>query len=105
MYSSFMDDVAHDAGVSVIDRMHRTSWSVNLEQPEHAENRDVIIEGAINAIEHTTTGYHVNLVTHGDQGHPSEYLYAILEAEFDDDIEWEFVEQCGCGGYVTRVYA
>jgi len=41
-----------------------------------------------------------NLVTHGDNGHPSEYLFDALA----DDVDWEYVEQCGCGGHVTRVH-
>jgi putative CGCGG family rSAM target protein len=104
MYCATMDDVSHDHGESAVGRMHHTSWSVNLEKPEYAENQEAIIEGALDAIEHTAAGYHVNLVTHGNQGHPSEYLYSVLEEGFDDELEWEFVEQCGCGGYVARVY-
>jgi putative CGCGG family rSAM target protein len=86
----------------VTDRVHDNSWSANLEKPEHAESRDLVVEQAISAIEHTAADNHVNLVTHGDHGHPETYLYDALEAACDD-VEWEYVEQCGCGGHVVRV--
>ncbi|WP_411968859.1 CGCGG family rSAM-modified RiPP protein [Haloferax sp. YSSS75] len=82
---------------------HDTSWSANLEHPEHAESRERIVSDAIDAIERTTTGRHVNLVTHEAHGHPSSYLYPVLEDECES-LDWEFVDRCGCGGYVTRVY-
>ena len=88
----------------VTDRMHDTSWSANLERPQHASDRGLLVSQAVGAIEHTEPGNHVNLVTHGDHGHPAQYLYEALENRTDDDIEWEYVEQCGCGGHVTRVY-
>jgi len=49
----------------------------------------------------TTAGNHVNLVTHGDLGHPEEFLYDAIEREYG--LDPEYVEQCGCGGHVTRV--
>ncbi|MFC6723061.1 CGCGG family rSAM-modified RiPP protein [Halobium palmae] len=96
---------SHDHGEAepVTDRMHDNSWSANLEKPQHAADIDLVISQAIDAIEHTEPGNHVNLVTHGDHGHPSEYLYAALEKK-SDDVRWEYIQQCGCGGHVTRVY-
>ncbi|MFA1611829.1 CGCGG family putative rSAM-modified RiPP protein [Halobellus rubicundus] len=87
----------------VTDRVHDNSWSANLEGPEHAEDRALVVEQALSAIEHTAPGNHVNLVTHGAHGHPESYLYDALESA-DDDLEWEYVDQCGCGGHVVRVY-
>jgi len=55
------------------------------------------------AIEHTAAGNHVNLVTHGDHGHPAEYLYAVLEERFGDATGYEHVDQYGCGGHVRKV--
>lgn len=86
----------------VTDRVHENSWSANLERERHVERHRVLDE-AIQAIEHTAPGYHVNLVTHGEHGHPETYLYNHLD-EHCEDIEWEFVSRCGCGGYVTRVH-
>lgn len=87
------------------DRMHDTSWSVNLEKPQHASDQELIVDEALEAIRHTATGNHVNLVTHGSHGHPSDYLYPVLErVALEPTIDWEYIEQCGCGGHVTRVY-
>jgi len=98
-------DHPHDEADPVTDHVHDNSWSANLEKPEHGRDRSLVIEGAIDAIRHTGPGNHVNLVTHGDHGHPSEYLYAELQdAPVDVPLEWEYVEQCGCGGHVTRVH-
>ncbi|WP_435129848.1 CGCGG family putative rSAM-modified RiPP protein [Halobaculum sp. D14] len=88
----------------VTDHVHETSWSANLEQPWHEADADLLVEQAIDAVEHTEPGNHVNLVTHGAHGHPSEYLFeALADADVDADLEWEYVQQCGCGGHVTRV--
>lgn len=98
-------DHEHDDAAPVTDRIHDNSWSANLEKPMHAGNPELVIKQAIEAIRHTTDGNHVNLVTHSDLGHPSEYLYPKLsELPLDRPIDWEYIEQCGCGGHVTRVY-
>ena len=94
----------HDAE-AVTERMHDNSWSANLEKPQHTDDVDLVVSQAIEAIEHTEPGHHVNLVTHGDHGHPSEYLYDTLrELSGSTDLEWEYIQQCGCGGHVTRVH-
>lgn len=93
------------AGVEpVTDRDHDNSWSANLEKSHHAEDSDLVVAQAIDAIDRTTDGHHVNLVTHGDHGHPETYLYAALSDEFGEEVELEYVERCGCGGYVTRAH-
>jgi len=86
----------------VTDRVHENSWSANLEEPRHGDDRALVVAQAIDAVRHTAAGHHVNLVTHGDHGHPETYLFDGLEAAFPE-AEFEFVERCGCGGYVTRV--
>ena len=98
-----MASVSHDDVEPITDRMHDNSWSANLEKPHHADDRTLVVEQAIDAIEHTVSGNHVNLVTHGDHGHPAEYLYEELEATFEDAEYW-YVDQRGCGGHVTRVH-
>jgi putative CGCGG family rSAM target protein len=95
-------EVSHDAVDPITDELHENSWSANLEQPEHAD-RDLLLRQAVTAVEHTSSGHHVNLVTHGDHGHPETFLYGLLEREFED-IDYEYVERCGCGGHVTRVH-
>jgi len=46
---------------------------------------------AIDAIEHTASGNHVNLVTHGEHGHPESYLFERLNER--DGITYEYVTQ------------
>jgi putative CGCGG family rSAM target protein len=105
MSASSADDHGHGEAEPVSDDVHENSWSANLEQPEHAEDRDRLIQEALDAVEHTASGYHVNLVTHGAHGHPEGYLFeALAEAYDQSDVTWEYIEQCGCGGHVTRVY-
>ncbi|MFB6172883.1 MAG: CGCGG family rSAM-modified RiPP protein [Haloarculaceae archaeon] len=98
-----MTTVTHDDVQPVTDRVHENSWSANLEKPIHADDRSLVVEQAVDAVEHTAPGYHVNLVTHGDHGHPETYLYDALDATFGSRVDWSYVEQCGCGGHVTRV--
>jgi putative CGCGG family rSAM target protein len=89
----------------ITDHVHETSWSANLEHPHHADDRDLVVAQALDAVEHTARCTHVNVVTHADHGHPSTYLYDALAAAFDESaIDWEYVDQCGCGGHVTRVH-
>ena len=89
----------------VTRRDHDVSWSANLEKPHHAADRDLVVAQAKDAVEATAAGTHVNLVTHGDHGHPETSLWDELEAAFDDgDLEIEYVDRCGCGGHVTRVH-
>ncbi|MFB6069304.1 MAG: CGCGG family rSAM-modified RiPP protein [Halobacterium sp.] len=83
---------------------HDTSWSANLEEPRHAEDRSLVVEEALDAVAATVSGVHVNLVTHGDHGHPEAYLYPALDDAFGDGASWEYVDRCGCGGHVTRVH-
>jgi putative CGCGG family rSAM target protein len=94
--------VSHDDVEPITDHVHDNSWSANLEKPHHAGDRELVVSQAIDAIEHTATGNHVNLVTHGDNGHPGEYLYEAIDAEYGEAATLEYVEQCGCGGHVTR---
>jgi putative CGCGG family rSAM target protein len=89
---------------SATDRVHENSWSANLEGPDHADDRDRLVSQAIDAVEHTAAGNHVNLVTHDAHGHPEEYLFDALEAAFGEEADWEYVERCGCGGHVVRVH-
>ncbi|MFD1564678.1 CGCGG family rSAM-modified RiPP protein [Haloarchaeobius amylolyticus] len=87
----------------VTRRDHDVSWSANLEKPEHAADRRLVVEQAKDAIDAMAAGTHVNLVTHGEHGLPETYLWNELEAAFDE-LRFEYVDQCGCGGHVTRVY-
>lgn len=83
--------------------VHDNSWSANLEGPDHGADSALVIQGAIDAIERTAPGYHVNLVTHENHGHPETYVYEPLRERFGSMISIEYVAQCGCGGYTSRV--
>ncbi|AGB17559.1 putative rSAM target protein, CGCGG family [Halovivax ruber XH-70] len=101
------DDAAGEDREPITRRVHENSWSANLEEPRHAEDPDLVVAEAIDAVEATAAGYHVNLVTHADHGHPEDYLWPELST-YDDaaetpSLEWRYVDQCGCGGHVTRV--
>jgi len=87
----------------VTETVHDNSWSANLEKPQYADDRELLIDHAVDAIEHTTAGTHVNLVTHADQGHPETYLYDALRRRVAG-VDLEYVEQCGCGGHVVRAH-
>jgi putative CGCGG family rSAM target protein len=89
----------------ITDRIHDNSWSANLEKPRYSGNVELAVRDAIDAVEHTESGNHVNLVTHADLEHPETFLYDALNEKYgDSETEWEYIDQCGCGGHVTRVY-
>jgi putative CGCGG family rSAM target protein len=83
--------------------VHECSWSANLEEERHADDRSLVVAEAREAVRSTAAGVHVNLVTHGSHGDPREYLFESL-ASLDRVKETEYVDRCGCGGYVTRVH-
>lgn len=103
MSSNDREDGHGSETAPITDEVHDNSWSVNLEKPRYSDDVDLAIDDALEAIEHTAAGNHVNLVTHAELGHPGEFLYVALE-EVAEEIEWEYVDQCGCGGHVTRVH-
>lgn len=80
-----------------------TSWSANLERERHADSVERVVNEACDAVRATSAGVHVNLVTHSAHGHPREYLFGALES-MECDLAVEYVDQCGCGGHVTRVH-
>lgn len=80
------------------------SWSANLETDEYVDDPERVVADAIAAVEATGDDTHVNLVTHDSVGHPETYLFDALAERFGDAVTWEFVDRCGCGGFVTRVH-
>jgi len=104
-----MADTTHNHGREegtepVTDRVHRSAWAADLEQPQHAADRELVVDEAITAVDNTVEGTHVQLVTHEAHGHPSEFLYPVLDEEFGDDVDWEYICQCNCGGHILRVH-
>lgn len=82
--------------------MKKVSWSMDLEDEEYVRDKNKILRDARWAIEIAAAGMHVNLVTPASYGEPIELIQQLTD-EYEDKIEVEFVEQCGCGGYVTKV--
>jgi hypothetical protein len=85
------------------------SWSVNFEEDPYRDRPDLIIAESLEAIAatHPVDDRHatfVNLVTPGELGDPIRYLVPALKEVLGDTIETEEEGQCGCGGYVLRVW-
>ncbi|WP_323676002.1 CGCGG family rSAM-modified RiPP protein [Halorubellus sp. PRR65] len=99
-----MSETATDDVDPVTDTFHDGSWSANLERDQYADDRELLVEHALDAVERTASGVHVNLVTHGTHGHPETYLYPVLDEELGEEFSYEYVERCGCGGHVSRVH-
>jgi len=98
-------DDGHDHGAEpVTEAMHDNSWSMNLEKPRYEDDPERAIEDGLDAVGHTVPGSQVNLVTHASLGHPEALLFDALETYDCGPTGWEYVDQCGCGGHVTRVY-
>jgi putative CGCGG family rSAM target protein len=85
-----------------MDKKKNFSWSLDLEDEEYARDINSLLQAAKAAIESTSPGYYVNLVTPASLGKP-DFLIEKLRREYGGKIKAEYVDQCGCGGYVTRV--
>nr|WP_090885892.1 CGCGG family rSAM-modified RiPP protein [Evansella caseinilytica] len=80
------------------------SWSASLEHGEYETDRELVIRDGLEAVEKTAAGKHVNLVTPGVFGNPAEYLTPALKKVFGEAVSCKYIDQCGCGGHVLRVY-
>lgn len=84
--------------------MKEKNWSISLEHEEYEHNRDLVIGDAIDAVKETAKGFYVNVVTPAAFGNPDEYLTTELLLEFGNEIDVKYIDQCGCGGHVLRVW-
>ncbi|NMD71647.1 CGCGG family rSAM-modified RiPP protein [Bacillus sp. DNRA2] len=84
--------------------MKQKNWSISLEHDEYEGNLELVIKEALGAVEKTASGCYVNLVTPEGFGQPDLFLSEPLISIFGNTIEWKFIDQCGCGGYVLRVW-
>ena len=82
----------------------RKDWSIDLEHGVYKRNISFVIEDGLRAIEETERGYYVNLVTPENFGNPSHYLAEIITRKYESSVSFQFIDQCGCGGYVFRVW-
>ncbi|MFK9090695.1 CGCGG family rSAM-modified RiPP protein [Bacillus salipaludis] len=80
------------------------NWSVSLEHEEYENELELVVKDAIEAVTNTSKGYYVNIVTPANFGNPDDYLTEALVLYFGDNIESKFIDQCGCGGFVLRVW-
>lgn len=78
--------------------------SVSLEHDEYENDVELVVKDAIKAVEETESGYYVNLVTPSGLGNPEIYLSEALNSVFKKTIKTKFIDQCGCGGFVLRVW-
>ncbi|WP_144554785.1 CGCGG family rSAM-modified RiPP protein [Bacillus sp. X1(2014)] len=79
-------------------------WTKGLEHDEYEHDIDLIITDALQAVEETEKGCYVNLVTSAVFGDPVVYLQPLLEELYDNRVKIKYIDQCGCGGYVLRVW-
>ncbi|MEH7112282.1 CGCGG family rSAM-modified RiPP protein [Neobacillus niacini] len=80
------------------------NWSISLEHEEYENDKDLVIKNAINAVEQTGPQFYVNIVTPAAFGEPDSYLAPALTNYFGETINQKFIDQCGCGGFVLRVW-
>ena len=81
-----------------------TNWSAGLEHGEYEDNVELVIEHALESVESTAPGYYVNVVTPAAFETPENYLLPLLTQIYGDKVEAKLIDQCGCGGYVLRVW-
>lgn len=88
--------------------MKDKDWSLNLEDAYYENNPDEMMAESVNAVRQTKNGCYVNLVTPGKSGDPRNGLISQLEDRLNKegvDVKGiQYIDQCGCGGYVTRVF-
>lgn len=91
-----------------IEILKEKDWSLNLEDPYFETHIDELFAESVKAVIQTKTGCYVNLVTPGKHGDPRDWyidkLKERLEMESIDFAEICYIDECGCGGYVTRVF-
>lgn len=100
--SSVPDVPSVESREPVTRNVHDRPWIADLETDAHAENRQLLVAEALDAVEQTTPGTRLDVVTHERHGHPSGYLYAALESRAPS-VDVSDGGRCDCGGYVTRV--
>lgn len=64
----------------------------------YEEDVELLLREAKAAIESTSPGYSVNLVTPASLGKPDS-IVEELKREYGEKIMTEYVDQCECGGY------
>jgi hypothetical protein len=85
-----------------------SDWSLNLEEEYYAEHPEQMLQEIIQAAAATVPGCYVNVVVHENAGDPRDGLLEQTEAELRREgipiNGIQYIDQCGCGGYVFRIY-
>ena len=91
-----------------MDLVQRSEKTILLVDGMALMFRAYYASAATGYIRRTKAGHCVNLVTPGALGDPREWLIPRLSAMVKDAglavREIRYIDECGCGGHVTRVY-
>jgi len=83
-------------------------WSLNLEDVYYVEHPEEILPECLTGAAKTAPGCYVNIVTPGECGDPHQWLIPQLTAKLEEAgisfKEIRYIDQCGCGGHVIRVF-
>lgn len=86
----------------VTDHVHGSTWATDLERPEHAADRELLVEELITAVETSRSLSSSSSLTRHTGTHQS-ISTNHSEDTFGDAVHWEYVCQCNCGGHIVRV--
>ncbi len=88
--------------------MKTNDWSINLEDPFYVENHKELLRAAVKAVKDTASGYYVNLVAPSSIAEPEfELIPELVDCFQYENVTIKairYVDQCGCGGHVIRVF-
>jgi hypothetical protein len=91
-----------------IETLKQGDWSLNLEDDYYEAHIEEMLTESVDAVRQTKQGHYVNIVTPGANGDPRSWLIPELLVRLEQaelPIQGiRIIDQCGCGGYVTRVY-
>lgn len=83
-------------------------WSLNLEDEYDSDERAELLDAAADGVRITRIGCYVNIITPGAYGNPEEWFIPELRRTLEEQglpvQEVRYIDECGCGGYVTRVF-
>lgn len=83
-------------------------WSLNLEDEYYENHPGEVMKECMDAVRQTGIGCYVNLVTPGKNGDPKDGLISLLNEQFIMEeitvVDVRYIDECGRGGHVTRVY-
>ena len=88
--------------------MKNKDWSLNLEDLYYEDKPNIMIQESVEAVRLTKQGFYVNVVTPSINGDPRNWLIPALEdqltAQGIDRRDILYIDECGCGGHVTRIF-